>query len=108
MSETKNEIRFNIKPITEKAAQELADAFEKANACMAEFNRTFSELCPKISRLIQAEFAKSLVALAEKYASASFLTRWYYKRKIVILVKEIPWFESLISDVFEKKSDEEG
>ena len=67
--------------ITEKTAQELADAFagfvESAEAFESAFNARMEVYMNECQRAAATKFVEYM----HKYACATFLTRWYWLRK---------------------------
>lgn len=73
------EERFDV--MTEKTAEELSDI-------MKEFNESLGDVdnfCKMYDKVIRQEMARQVVdkflGYVEKYVSANFITRWYWKRK---------------------------
>lgn len=71
-----------IAPLSEEMAQQLADAIEKANNVQQELNECLPELTDNIFRMVEDEIAAELLINTRRLATASFLTRRYWKRKV--------------------------
>ena len=70
-----------IAPLSEEMAQQLADAIEKANNVQQELNDQLPALTDTIFRMVEDELAAKMLINAKRFVNASFLTRWYWKRK---------------------------
>ena len=84
-----------IKQMSEETAQELCDIFEKHNQMMLEHAKDMERLFGSIKEMVAAEIAKHFVFLADKYANANCITRWYWKRKMKNFVKGIDVLDEL-------------
>lgn len=84
-----------IKQISEETAQELCDMFEKHNKMMQERAQDIERLFGSIKEMVAAEISKHFVFLADRYANANCLTRWYWKRKMKNFVKGIDVLDEL-------------
>lgn len=71
-----------IKPLFEETAQQLADAIEDANKATQEIYDLLPEFTDNIFRRVEEEMLAKMLTAAERFAKASFLTRWYWKRKV--------------------------
>lgn len=71
-----------IEPLSEDVAKGLADAIEEANAAQEDFIEQLPGLCDGVLRTVETEMAVKTLSYAERFAKASFLTRWYWKRKV--------------------------
>ena len=70
-----------IKPLSEKMAQELADAFSKVNEDTKELGEAIHRMGINLIEAVRMEAAGRLVHVTAKFAEASFLTKWYWKRR---------------------------
>ena len=80
-----------IKKITEpdwdNIADDLANAFEDVNNALKEFFETNNKLLKEMRTEMALEISKRMLHYAEKYTNATFVTRWYWKRKMAKMVK---------------------
>lgn len=77
-----NAMSSGIKPLSENVAQQLADAIEESNKAQQELNECLPELTDNIFRMVEDEIAAELLINTRRLATASFLTRRYWKRKV--------------------------
>lgn len=75
-------MKSKITPLSEEVLQSLADTLEKANKVQQEFNEQLPILTDRIFRMVEDEMAAKMLIAARRFAEASFLTRWYWKRKV--------------------------
>lgn len=66
-----------IEKMSEETAQELISAFEDMNKDLDDLKSNISHF----QKSVQIELAVKFVGYMEKYANATFLTRWYWLRK---------------------------
>ena len=70
-----------IKPLDEKMAQELADAFAKCLESTAEICGMFEHIFQLAMQEAVTASACTVVKYATRAVKATFLTRWYWDRK---------------------------
>ncbi len=84
-----------MKEITEKTAKELARTIEEVQKVAEESAETFQRTYGVLAQEIKLECAKKIINYADKYSNATFLTRWYWKRKLRKFVKGIDVLKEL-------------
>lgn len=84
---------FNM--ISENMAQELSKVFQEMNESFKEFEGVYERSFGVILSEVKLKCAEKLVFYACKYAQATFLTRWYWKRKMEKFVKGIDVLKEL-------------
>ena len=57
--------------------------------CLTDADKSLEQAFGVLSREIKLEFALKLVEYADKFANATFITRWYWMRKMKKFVKGI-------------------
>ena len=75
--------------ISEDVAQGLLDAFQDMNDALKGFEDTWQRNYGVLVDEIKFECAEKLIFYTDKYAQATFITRWYWKRKIKKFIKGI-------------------
>ena len=80
-----------MKEIIKETAKELEDGIKAAEELAMAFQRTYGVLAQEI----KLECAKKIIDYADKYSNATFLTRWYWKRKLRKFVKGIDVLKEL-------------
>jgi hypothetical protein len=81
--------------ISEDTAQGLSDALKGMNDALKGFEDTWQRNYGVLVNEIKLKCAEKLIFYAEKYARATFLTRWYWKRKIKKFIKGIDVLKEL-------------
>ena len=81
--------------ITEDTAQDLIDAFQKCNESLDEFENVWQRNYGVLVDEIKLKCAEKLMFYTDKYAQATFVTRWYWKRKMEKFVKGIDVLKEL-------------
>ena len=76
---------MEIERITEETARKLEECSRAAN----EFCEKFEELCKNATKSLVNVCIERMFYYAEKCTNATFITRWYWKRRLVNLVKAI-------------------
>lgn len=71
-----------IKGVTEETAQELIKVFEEYNESCKDFEKAFEGTVKVYINNCELAAAGKVIAYAEKYANATFLTKWYWLRKL--------------------------
>lgn len=71
-----------ITPISEEVANQLIKAFEDCNKATAELHEKVEEIIVEACRATAVEMVGRAVRYAEKYVKATFLTRWYWDKKV--------------------------
>lgn len=75
--------------ISENTTQAIFDAFNRMNKALEDFEKAWENKYGVITEKIKAKCAEKLIFYADKYAQATFVTRWYWKRKMEKFVKGI-------------------
>ena len=70
-----------IKPLDEKMAQELADAFAKCLESTEEISGMFEHIFQLAMQEAVMSYACTVVKYATRAVKATFLTRWYWDGK---------------------------
>lgn len=68
--------------ITENVAEDLLNAFQKVNESLDEFMKTQNKVLENAYKEMALKVCERTLHYAEKYTNATFLTRWYWKRKL--------------------------
>lgn len=77
-----NTLSSEIKLLSEGMAQQLADILEKANKVSKEFYDTLPAVTNRIVDMAEDELRGKMLINLRRLAESSFLTRWYWKRKV--------------------------
>ena len=88
-----NDKDFNT--ISKNAAQSLLDAFKGMNDALKGFEDTWQRNYGVLVDEIKLKCAEKLMFYTDKYAQATFITRWYWKRKIKKFIKGIDVLKEL-------------
>lgn len=81
--------------ISEDTAQGLLDAFKGINDALKDFEDTWQRNYGVLVNEIKVKCAEKIIFYTDKYAHATFITRWYWKRKIKKFIKGIDVFKEL-------------
>lgn len=81
--------------ISEDIAQGLLDALEGMNDALKGWEDAWQRNYGVLVDEIKLKCAEKLIFYTEKYAQATLLTRWYWKRKINKFVKGIDVLKDL-------------
>ena len=81
--------------ISEDKAQSILDAFKEMNDALKGFEDTWQHNYGVLVNEMKLKFAEKLMLYTDKYAQATFLTRWYWKRKIKKFIKGIDVLKEL-------------
>lgn len=81
--------------ISEEVAQGLLDAVNGMNEALGSFEDVWKRHHEMLINEVKAKCAEKLVFYADKYAQATFFTRWYWKRKMKKFVKGIDVLKEL-------------
>lgn len=71
-----------IEPLFDEMAHQFADAIEKANKFHEELDAQLPMLTDRIFTMAEEELLSRVLTNSIRFAKASFLTRWYWKRKV--------------------------
>ena len=74
-----NTLNKPIKGISEETAGKLCASFEKARISMKGLSESMQKTIQTIVEVEEKHLHTSLIRVQNKYQSANFLTRWYYK-----------------------------
>ena len=81
--------------ISEETAQGLLDAIEGMNEALEGWEDVWQRNYGVLVNEIKLKFAEKLILYVNKYAQATFLTRWYWKRKINKFIKGVDVLKEL-------------
>ena len=81
--------------ISEDIAQGLLDAFKGMDDALKGFEDTWQRNYGVLVDEIKLKSAEKLIFYADKYAQGTFLTRWYWKRKMEKFIKGIDVLKEL-------------
>ena len=73
-----NTLSSEIAPLSEDVAQELAESIERSNEAYRELTEQLPELMESICQQVGEKHLKNV----ERYVKSSFLSKWYWKRKV--------------------------
>lgn len=103
-----HELKQTIESISEEAAQALIDAFERSTEATRELANKTLEMMESIAQNTVATSAWNYAKSVEKYIKATFLTRWYKKRRVEKARKKledtIEWYNKWHDSCKEEKS----
>ena len=85
----------DFETISKDTAQNLIDAFQKWNESLDEFENVWERHYGVLVNEIKLKCSEKLMFYTNKYAQATFLTRWYWKRKMEKFVKGIDVLKEL-------------
>lgn len=89
------EMGNRINQISQETADELIDALGKFNESIAESHEMFEKFNQVINQEMARQVVDKFLGYVEKYTCATFITRWYWKRKAFKMaqtVKEVSDF----------------
>lgn len=75
------ELNKEMKPMSQETADALIDAFETFNKSMEESREIFGKFHNVINQEMARQVVDKFLGYVEKYTCATFITRWYWKRK---------------------------
>lgn len=81
--------------ISEDTAQGLLDAFQKWNESLDEFENVWQRKYGVLVDEVKLKCAETLMLYVDKYAQATFITRWYWKCKMEKFIKGIDVLKEL-------------
>lgn len=82
-------LNSEIKPLSKETADALIDAFENFNKIMEMSQDVFKKFNEVVNKELARQCVYKFLTYAEKYANASFITRWYWKRKAIGVAKTV-------------------
>jgi hypothetical protein len=94
-----DELNDKIEVMTQETADALIEAFEMFNKSMEESHEMLEHFSEAIYQQIVREVASRFFDYVEKFTCASFLTRWYWKRKAINAAKALIAASKLIEEV---------
>ena len=103
-NEKENYLTDEIKPISEEMANQLIKAFEDCNKATAELHEKVEEFIVSACQAAAVEMVGRVVKYAEKCVKATFLTRWYWKKKFDKACSDMVDTCDFIKKHFENKS----
>lgn len=81
--------------ISEDTAQGLLDALEGMNDVLKGFEDIWQRHYGVVVNEVKLKCAEKIIFYTDKYAQATFLTRWYWKRKMKKFIKGIDVLKEL-------------
>lgn len=72
----------SFKEFSEQTAEELASAFEAVSKSMEDNAEIYERILGNLKQEVRWTLSEKFVELAIHFANATFLTRWYWRRKI--------------------------
>ena len=72
----------SFKEFSEQTAEELASAFEAVSKSMEDNAEIYERILGNLKQEVRLRLSEKFVELAIHFANATFLTRWYWRRKI--------------------------
>ena len=81
--------------ISEDTAQGLLDAFKGMDDALKGFEDAWQRNYGALVDEIKLKSAEKLIFYTDKYAQGTFLTRWYWKRKMEKFIKGIDVLKEL-------------
>ena len=81
--------------ISEDTAQGLLDAFKGIDDALKDFEDTWQRNYGVLVNEIKLKYSEKLMFYTNKYAQSTFLTRWYWKRKMEKFIKGIDVLKEL-------------
>lgn len=81
--------------ISEDVAQGLLDAINGMNEALKSSEDAWQRYYGVLMNEVKLKCAEKLIFYADKYAQASFLTRWYWRRKMKKFIKGIDVLKEL-------------
>ena len=84
--------------LSEDTAQGLLDAFRRMNDALKGSEDIWQRNYGMLVDEIKLKCAEKLMLYVDKYAQATFLTRWYWKRKMEKFIKGIDVLKELCYD----------
>lgn len=91
-------LNSEMERITEAQANELIDIMKAFNDEMPRTMESMKRLHEAVWKETARQAASKFIGYMEKYTNATFITRWYWKRKAFIMVSCL----KEISNVFDK------
>lgn len=80
-NKTLNDIE-SFEELSEQTAEELASAFEAFSKSMEDNAEIYERILGNLKQEVRWTLSERFVELAIHFANATFLTRWYWRRKI--------------------------
>ena len=81
--------------ISEDVAQGLLDAINGMNEALKSSEDAWQRYYGVLMNEVKAKCIERFICYTDKYAQASFLTRWYWRRKIKKFIKGIDVLKEL-------------
>ena len=97
------EIIGKMKEITESTANELADlleAFADDGKTLESFSERMEDMMALVVETVVRESTLRFLDCMERYASSTFITRWYWRRKVKRSVEAFHRIASLKEEIF--------
>lgn len=93
-NKTLNDIE-SFEEISKQTAEELASAFEDFNKSMTDNAEIYERILGNLKREVRLKFSEKLVELAIHFGNATFLTRWYWRRKIKKFIQGLDYIKNI-------------
>lgn len=77
-----NTLSSEIAQLSEDEAQELAEAIERSNEAFHDLTERLPELMESICQQVEMAVGEKHLKNVERYVKSSFLSKWYWKRKV--------------------------
>ena len=91
------------KGMTQEQVEELHTLFEDAMNSFPETMEMMWETQKRVYALMIVNAIEKLTCIFEKYASATWVTKWYWKREMRRFVSSLPELVSIMDDAFNKE-----
>lgn len=82
-------LHSEIKPLSKETADALIDAFKNFYKSMEMLQDVFEKFNEVVNKELARQCVYKFFLYAEKYANATFITRWYWKRKAIGVAKTV-------------------
>ena len=101
-------INKNIEGISVEITEDMTKAFEQLNESIKSISYTFIK---GFNKVVSKEVCRQIVAkfldTMEKYTEATFITRWYWKRKVYKMLDTLKELSELMKEEPEIEPSEE-
>lgn len=86
MNMSEFDLNSEMEGITEEQANELIDIMKAFNDEMPQTIESLKRLNEAVWKEMARQAASKLIGYMEKYANATFVTRWYWRKKARVMV----------------------
>lgn len=87
-----------IQPMSSENAEELISAFEKFNESAKHMNEAMISFNHEIRLQMAQQAVEKFLGYVEKYTAATFITRWWWKRKVFNMAEAVWQVSELINE----------